>query len=278
MSFANHHEFQRRVIELNGRTLTLFDSGQGLPAVVLETGLGAEAVEWKAVADAVAPFARVVFYDRAGRGSSPPAEGPRSALDMVHDLDALLRVAEIPGPYLIVGHSFGGLIARLYAHHHRHSVLGLVFADSMHEDQFDVFGPLFPPESPSDPDELKSIRNFWTGGWRSPSSTQERIDFPTSLDQGRSIKSLGDLPVHVISAAAYTHMPMLPPPARPFLQQRWDALQFRLAGLSSRTIHTQAHDSGHFVQRDAPDAVIAAIVQMLRQTSEPVNRHGSPPL
>ena len=257
--------FKRRVIALNGRSLTIFDNGAQGPSVVLETGLGAEAEEWAAVAAAVAPAARVVFYDRAGRGSSPPAHGPRSALDMVQDLNELLRMAGIPAPYLLVGHSFGGLIARLYADRYPKEVRGLVLSESMHEDQFDVFGPLFPPESPSDSDDLRSIRYFWTEGWRSSSSTREQIDFATSLAQGRSVVSLGNLPLHVISAGTYTHMPMVPPPARPFLQQRWDELQRRLAGLSSRSVYTQAPDSGHFLQRDSPAVVSAAIVQMLHQ-------------
>ena len=267
-SAATPPPFQRRVIALDGRTLTLFDNGGPGPSVVLETGLGAEAEDWAAVASGVASVARVVFYDRSGRGSSPPAEGPRSALDMVQDLNELLRLAGIPAPYLLVGHSFGGLIVRLYAHRYPSEVRGLVLAESMHEDQFDVFGPLFPPESASDSDDLRRIRYFWTEGWRSSASTREQIDFPTSLAQGRSVVSLGDLPLHVLSAGTYIHMPMVPPPARPFLQQRWEALQRRLAELSSRASHTQASDSGHFMQRDSPAMVSAAIVQMLCQSRD----------
>jgi pimeloyl-ACP methyl ester carboxylesterase len=77
---------------------------------------------------------------------------------MVDDLHKLLGAAEIPGPYVLVGHSFGGLLMRLYASRHRDEVAGLVLVDSMHEDQFDVFGEMFPPPSPADPLALRQTR------------------------------------------------------------------------------------------------------------------------
>lgn len=89
-------------------------SGRGVPTVVLETGLGAESDAWLPVQRDVEQFSRVCRYDRAGRGGSDPASPPRSAGDMVRDLHALLSEAGIPGPYILVGHSFGGLLVRLY--------------------------------------------------------------------------------------------------------------------------------------------------------------------
>ena len=82
--------------------------GTGSPTVVLETGIGAESSEWSPVAVTIARSKAVFRYDRAGRGESDPAQGNRDALSMVDELNALLEATETKGPYLLVGHSFGG--------------------------------------------------------------------------------------------------------------------------------------------------------------------------
>jgi len=182
---------------------------------------------------------------------------------MVEELRLLLRSAAIPGPYVLVGHSFGGLLMRLYAHHHGGEVAGLVLVDSMHEDQFDVFGPAFPPASESDPPALSEMRGFWTGGWRDPGSTTERIDLVASIAQGRAIGSLGTIPLHVITAGTFLNNPLVPPARRAGLQGQWEVLQRRLLALSSRATRSMAPRSGHFVQRDDPRIVIDAIAAMV---------------
>ena len=173
----------------------------------------------------VQTFTRVCRYDRAGRGASDCASSPRSALDMVDDLHRLLRTAEVSGPYVLVGHSFGGLLMRLYAHRYGGDVVGLVLVDSMHDDQFDVFGKMFPPPTPSDPLALRETRAFWTGGWRNAESTAERIDFVSSIGQARQVVSLGDIPVHVITAGTFLNQPLVPAARRGDLQRRWEDLQ-----------------------------------------------------
>jgi len=251
------------VIDMDGRCLVMTSSGRGTPTVVLETGLGAESAEWSAVQRGVAPYARVVRYDRAGRGASDPAPQPRSANELVDDLAELLRRAKVAPRYVLVGHSLGGLLMRVFAERHRSSVAGLVLADAMHEDQFDVFGPLFPPPLPDEPAALTETRQFWTGGWRNPRSTTEGIDLVTSCAQARVITSLGDLPLHVLTAGTFLNQPLIPQTERARLQRRWDDLQMRLFRLSSDAISSRVASSGHFVQREAPERVVEAIRQML---------------
>jgi pimeloyl-ACP methyl ester carboxylesterase len=201
-----------RAVDVGGRRLVLTTSGDGAPTVVLETGLGAESDEWSAVQRSIAPLVRVCRYDRAGRGASDPAARPRSAAALIADLHTLLQGADLPPPYLLVGHSFGGLLMRLFAHRHRALVAGLVLVDAMHEDQFGVFGPTFPPPRLDEPAGLAETREFWTRGWRDPRSTPEGLDLVASCEQARTIDSLGDLPPHVLTAGTFSTSRSCPRP------------------------------------------------------------------
>jgi pimeloyl-ACP methyl ester carboxylesterase len=256
---ARPDEATMQTIRVDERQIAFACSGRGSPTVVLETGLGAESEEWTSVQNAVAGFARAFRYDRAGRGASDRAPLPRDAHAIVDELRGLLRKADVPGPYVLVGQSLGGLLMRVFAKRYRSEVVGLVLVDSMHEDQFDVFGPSFPPPTPSDPPTLAQIRAFWTGGWKSTDSTVERIDLVASIRQGREVTSLGELPLRIITAGSYLHMPLVPAAHREKLQELWEGLQVRFLRLSSRSTQTFARTSGHFVQRDDPRAVVEAI-------------------
>ncbi len=131
--------------------------------------------------------------------------------------------------------------------------------------QFDVFGPLFPPATPSDAPPLRSVRAFWTGGWRDPNATVERIDFLSSMAQARNTASLGSIPVHVISTGVFLNQALVPEEHRAALQERWEDLQQRLLKLSSRATYSVARSSGHFIQRDDPRAVLAVIRAAIAQ-------------
>ncbi|MBI3472280.1 MAG: alpha/beta hydrolase [Candidatus Solibacter usitatus] len=106
--------------------------GAGDPTVVLEAGIAATSLSWSRVQPEVAKFARVLSYDRAGLGWSGPASGPRTVDRLVAELRQLLAGAGLPGPYVLVGHSFGGLVARAFAARYPDEVAGLVLVDPVH--------------------------------------------------------------------------------------------------------------------------------------------------
>ena len=137
-----------QTLDIGGRRRAFACTGQGSPTVVLETGLGAESAEWAAVARGVASFARVFSYDRAGRGASDSAPGPRTARAMVDDLHGLLGAASIPGPYVLVGHSLGGLLMRVYAQRYRSEIVGLVLVELDARGSVRRIWPGFPSGSP----------------------------------------------------------------------------------------------------------------------------------
>jgi pimeloyl-ACP methyl ester carboxylesterase len=268
---------RRRLVDIGGRRLAAMSAGSGTPTVILETGLGAESAEWAAVQNDVAAFTQVLRYDRTGRGASDPvlAPGPRTADEMLDDLGALLECSQIEPPYVLVGHSFGGLLMRLFAHRHPGDVAGLVLVDSMHVDQFDVFGPMLPPPAAAEPVELTRFRQFWQGGWRDPAATPEGIDFVGTIAQARALTSLGNIPLHVIIAGTFLNQSMIPENPRAALQARWQALQMEFLKLSPRATHSLALNSGHFVQRDTPNAVSDAIKAMLSAVRAEAGGHAA---
>jgi pimeloyl-ACP methyl ester carboxylesterase len=118
-----------RMVDIGGRGLHLDVTGQTGAVVVLEAGIAATSLSWALVVPELAKFARVVTYDRAGLGWSDPAPHRCTALDSARDLAALLDAANLPGPVVIAGHSFGGLIARIFQQRYPDRVSGLVLVD-----------------------------------------------------------------------------------------------------------------------------------------------------
>lgn len=124
------------MIDIGGRRLHFVDSymcGRGTsgPAVIFESGISATCLNWTEVRAEVERFGRACTYDRAGLGWSDLANSPRTTAAIVNDLHALLESAQIRPPYILVGHSFGGLLVRAYAAHHPGEVAGLVLVDPL---------------------------------------------------------------------------------------------------------------------------------------------------
>lgn len=111
------------------------DSTLSSPTVIMEAGRGEASLTWAAVQPEVAKFARVCSYDRAGLGWSEQSKNPRTISQIVEDLHSLLRVSGEKPPFVLVGHSIGGLYVRLYAQKYPEDVVGLVLVDPTHEDQ-----------------------------------------------------------------------------------------------------------------------------------------------
>lgn len=264
----------QRLVPVQDRTLAAFVEGSGDIAVVLETGLGAPSESWQAVQSALAPHTSVWRYDRAGRGRSSRAETPRTADRLVSDLHAVVTASSATR-VVLVGNSLGGMIVRLYAHAHRDRVAGLVLVDGSHQDQFDRIGPLLPPAS-SLPVDAQGFHRFWAGGgWRDPAQNDEAVDF---LDMKRALdemRSLGDLPLVVLVAGGF--LQMAPPPLNRALQDEWVAMQSELAGLSAVGRLTVVEGSGHFMQQDRPDVVVAAVESLLGPAAHAPTAIGSPP-
>lgn len=124
-----------QAVDIGGRTLNLYCSGEGSPTVVFETGGNSPGYEWASVQSRLANFTRSCWYDRAGVGWSDPPPSPRTSATVVSDLYEMLGRAGVPPPYVLVGASIGGEYARIYTSRYPNDVAGLVLVDSSHPDQ-----------------------------------------------------------------------------------------------------------------------------------------------
>jgi pimeloyl-ACP methyl ester carboxylesterase len=247
------------LVRVDGRLLRLDCRGEKGPTVVMDAGLGQSRATWGRVPGEVATFTRVCTYDRAGIGQSDPAPRPRTSADVVQDLHALLERASVPGPYVLVGHSFGGLNMRLYASQYPAEVAGLVLVDSSHEDQYERFAALLRPEE----------REEYLG--HEGGANGEGIDLLTSAAQVRAASRLAAIPLVVLSINPERVPGIEDVPAAPW-SRAYMELQAQLAALTPDSTHWILPDSGHFVQWDRPDAVVEGI----RQVVEAARRAGGP--
>lgn len=276
---AGSGDFAELVDIGDGRRLYLECRGEGSPTVILEAGAGNTAESWDAgelpagsqqtaVWPGVAAFTRVCAYDRLGsigeRGAarSDPALAPRDARDMVGDLHALLRAAAIPGPYVLAGHSFGGLIIRLYAATYPDEVVGLVLIDAAHEDYYDAVREVLTPEQwaafapPLDATDTDA--------------TIEWIDIDASASEMR--EAMAASPMRSMPLIVLTHgLPWAWPAGYPVdnLEAVWPPLQAELADLVPDGRLVVAEQSGHFIPGDQPELVILAIEQVVDAVRDP---------
>jgi pimeloyl-ACP methyl ester carboxylesterase len=201
---------------------------------------------WHLVQPEVARHTQACSYDRVGLGGSDPGQEHATALDAVRELKTLLTNAGIEAPYILVGHSLGGMYMRLYADLYSDEVLGLVLVDSSHPESFSRNAAILPTESPEDSESMKFYREWFNN--TSPDPTL----YPHLFEFG----SLGDLPLIVLTSSYKKRAEDFPVELSALFDQIWVELHGELAQLSSNTTHILTAESGHFIHQDQPELVI----------------------
>jgi pimeloyl-ACP methyl ester carboxylesterase len=287
-----------QLVDVGGRKLHINCQGTGVPTVIVETGAGQFSAHWTLVQDAIARSTRICTYDRAGFGWSEPAPAGRSLEDRATELYALLTKASVAPPYIVVGHSYGGLVARAFVRAHFKDVVAVVLVDAAEEEI--VFSPefkeLFAAARPqlqtfelltrfglarailrtrSEDEVAKQMRvprelierTGLTAAGLSPGFFQEYADelasyelAPTTERHAGGLGALGDLPLIVIERGRPVEG------SSPGREQSWTEAQARLAKLSSHSELIVASNSAHDIYHDEPQIVINAIQRVIRDS------------
>ncbi|MCF6136609.1 alpha/beta fold hydrolase [Pseudalkalibacillus berkeleyi] len=220
------------------------------PTVILEAGYGMGSEVWGDLVSELSTIVNVLVYDRAGIGKSEAGTKPHHSKQVVENLKTLLQIEEIKPPYLLVGHSIGGIHIRQFAYTYPELVSGLILVDSAHEDQNDLMVPHFS----DDVQEMYYGQFVVEGGL---------ADFNSSLNQVRSARRpLKDLPVHVLSAGVKDDY------HSEKTYQIWMRLQDDLLSLSNNTKQVIAKKSNHFIQNHEPKLIVNSVRDILDQIRE----------
>jgi len=284
-----------QLVDEDGYKTHLYCIGDGSPTVILAAGLDDFSIVWSLVQPEIAKTTRVCSYDRAGLGWSEASPTPRTSQNMVKELHTLLANANIDAPYILVGHSFGGALVRLYAHNYPDEIVGMVLVDAAPDDLFirvsswgnaidgklglyrtlapmSSFGLLtFIPESIPNrglPDDVLaqyraiavSTNYFQTG-------VAENEAFESNLAEVRSANvNLGDMPLIVISRGYWDPIPGFSEAENQQAWQMWQEMQSELLLLSTDSRQIIATKSEHHIQLQQPELVIDAINDVIKIT------------
>jgi pimeloyl-ACP methyl ester carboxylesterase len=230
-------------IDVQGLRLYYELRGKGDALVVFDAGLGETHETWRWVSPEVARFARVFLYDRAGLGRSEAGPAPRTSERMVEELHALLAHAGLHGPYILVGHSFGGLNVQLFASRYPDQVTALVLLEPTPLD--------YPAREASlltafDRSKVATVIGASTAGVR-----LEHAAIATSVEQVRAARPS---PQHRVTLLSSTRSDKTPA-----FQAAWLEMQRALARDLDVDLHLITSRSEHNLQFDAPELVVDAI-------------------
>jgi pimeloyl-ACP methyl ester carboxylesterase len=279
-----------RSVDIGGRTLNIYCSGEGSPTVIFASARTAPGYVWTPTQRGVAAFARACWYDRADLGWSDSGPDPEWADAAARDLHLLLRNAGLRPPFVLVGHSFGGYVIRMYQDAYPGEATGMVFADTALEDAGTIQG-MPHREMPRIPrsvilglstvlGQLRMIRFMASDPGPAPKHwTPHEWDILARLGRQRNIlladaklgpgRASDDL---VRRASGLAEMPMIvlsqgnpssPSSAGPGVLRGWVDLQRRFAQRSRRGRQVLVPDSGHGMPQEAPDAIISAVREIV---------------
>lgn len=285
-------------IDIGGRTINLSCAGSGSPAVILDSGAGEPGYGWTRIQAQLAPLTQVCWFDRAGEGWSDPGPFPRTCEAIVRDLHTALQRAQVAPPYVLAGHSFGGLDARVYNGLYPREVAGMVLIDAAHEDEprrapkfmlgHTLPRPLWRPMhyiaqgvaraglirllkgSPSlPPGGRPTDANIIAALRQQPKAVATLADYVTNPEdyaEAARAPGMGDKPLIVLTRGrpfAPTGNAQIDREAAAYQQVWIHEIQPKLLRLSTRSRQIVVANSGHGIPQEAPDTVVAAIQEVV---------------
>lgn len=250
--------------DVGGYSIHMLCKGQGEPTVIIDAGLGDDSSDWFDIQNHASVETRVCVFDRPGYGWSDTGPQPRNSLRISNEMEKLIQKAGIPGPYVLVGHSFGGYNIRVFAAHHPQQIAGMVLVDASHENQYERLNINLPkhfdrqgnililPKGSDDISEKASAlreRAFHAARAEISSLYQSAL-------QVRHLDKLPKIPLIVISRGQSEWIPKRTNDDR---EKIWQQLQQDLWKLSPLSQQIFANRSGHDIHIEQPELVISAI-------------------
>jgi pimeloyl-ACP methyl ester carboxylesterase len=249
------------MVDVGGRRLHCVRYGAGAPTVVLISGLGAPQRYWNPIVPSLAAVATVVTYDRPGIGASELGDAPNHGVQAADDLARLLAALAVPRPFVLVGHSYGGRIARLYASRHPEGVGALLLEESSHEDSLPA------QIATLDGADRQLIETYAASFLQRPTAPRSERDYRhDTIDQLHAAGPLPRVPLVVMVAADGSGLPQeLSPAGRERLRQINVDMQRRLAALvpGGRTIELMG--VGHTIHVEKPGLVLEPLLALVAE-------------
>ncbi|PSL40098.1 pimeloyl-ACP methyl ester carboxylesterase [Planomicrobium soli] len=290
-----------KLVDVGGFELHIQQQGSGKPVILLETGSGLASKSWNDLPKKLADYGTVVTYDRAGYAWSDEATTERTGRNIVQELHTALKKEKIEGPYVLVGHSLGGMYARLFAQTYPNEVKGLVLLDARPEDFSKETAHFFEaagldPATVNTPSAgtlsllkrigvIRLMKNSILPGL--PEGEQDRtiniemqpkffqaqeqeLKNLSDLEDSIRDQSLGNIPLTVITHGIPTDATAVGISAENSeqMEKTWQEQQKQMLTLSTNSKLIVARKSGHFVMDDEPELVFNAIKERVQQTKQ----------
>jgi len=255
-----------RLIDVGGRKLHCCVYGTGSPTVVLVSGLEAPQAYWNSVIPDLAAKTTVMTYDRAGVGKSEIGDLPAHGEQSAKDLQVLLDRSGVPRPYILVGHSYGGNVVRLFASMSPDGMAGLILEDTQHEDVLNELRKILQGK------DLEAFEQLMVERFSAPENPKTEADYRNiTREQVSKSKPLPRMPFVVLSTGserAKAMQPMFSDEAIEKIAKLDLDLQKDLAALIPGGRLIIVEGAGHDIHMGKPEALIAPVVEMIKEVRE----------
>ncbi|UJH69188.1 alpha/beta fold hydrolase [Allomuricauda sp. SCSIO 65647] len=233
--------------QVKNRTVEQIIMGEGTATIVLETGMGPTMDTWRPILDSLATIAKVYAYNRPGYGSSTVVDPPKNVVEVAQQLHQNLRSNNVPPPYLLIGHSAGGLYINMFARLYPGQVTGVIFLDASHPGQFEYFK-----------NEHGLIYNTLVMSIKKSNRKYELDIVKNAHNDFNGKPGFPEVPISVLTAGKKSSIL-----ESKKLRDQWLVFQNELAEMSPKSTHLIVDGSGHYIHHDRPNVIIAEVRKIL---------------